>query len=123
ILALFPASAEAVFWQGLCLAREGQPDRAIAMLESAHQIGNRAFIDPPFYLGVLFYRQGRHQDSLRLLGEASRVDASCPFLAWRGGLSMIASGRDPRMTLPAFQRALRPKGVPLSLPTPHRTSV
>src|SRR5262249_36916067 len=96
------------------------PERAIAMRASPHQIGNRAFIDPPFYLGVLFYRQGRHQDSLRLLGEASRVDASCPFVAWQVGLSMIASGGDPGMTLRGFQRALGAKGVPPWLPTPRR---
>src|SRR5262245_47728612 len=47
ILTLNPASTEAVFWQGLCQVREGQTERAITMLENAHQIGNRAFIDPP----------------------------------------------------------------------------
>src|SRR5204863_1666114 len=115
ILVLNPASAEAVFWQGLCLAREGQTDRAIAMLESSHQIGNRAFIDPPFYLGVLLYRQGRAQDALKVLGDASRVDASCPFVAWQVGQAMVVSGADPGMALRVLQRALGPKGFPLWL--------
>ncbi|MBI1917924.1 MAG: tetratricopeptide repeat protein [Planctomycetes bacterium] len=123
ILVLNPASAEAVFWQGLCLAREGQTDRAIAMLESAHQIGNRAFIDPPFYLGVLLYRQGRAQDALKVLAEASRVDTACPFVAWQVGQAMVVSGGDPGMAVRVLQRALGPKGFPLWLQSPHRAWV
>src|SRR5262245_46477207 len=123
VLALQPAAAEAVFWQGLALAREGQPARAAPALEKAHQVGNRAFIDPPFYLGVLLYRQGRPQDSLRLLAEANRVDASCPFVAWQVGLSMVASNSDPGMALRVLQRALGPRGLALWLPAPHRAWV
>jgi tetratricopeptide (TPR) repeat protein len=123
VLALQPDAPEPLFWQGLCLAREGRIDQAIAVLENVHRVANRQFIDPPFYLGVLLYRQGKAQESLRMLAEANRVDANCPFVAWQMGQAMVAAGNDAGMALRVLQRALGPRGLPLWLAMPHRAWV
>jgi tetratricopeptide (TPR) repeat protein len=120
VLAVQPTAAEAMFWQALCQLREGQSDQAVRSLENAHQAGNRQYIDPPLYLGILFHRQGRPQDSLRLLAEANRVDAGCPFVAWQMGQAMVAAGGDSAMAVRVLQRALGPKGLSMWLPMPAR---
>ena len=123
VLAIQPTAAEAMFWQALCQIREGQSELAARSLENAHQAGNRQYIDPPLYLGILFYRQGRPQDSLRLLAEANRVDAGCPFVAWQMGQAMVAAGGDSAMAMRVLQRALGPKGLSMWLPAPVRAWV
>ena len=119
VLAIQP-SAEAVFWQGLCQVREGLSEQAVQSMETAHKLGGRQFIDPPFYLGVLFARQGRPQDALRMLGDANRIDASCPFIGWQMGQSLVAAGGDSATAVRVLQRALGPKGLSLWLPAPAR---
>jgi tetratricopeptide (TPR) repeat protein len=120
VLTLQPASAEAFFWLGMCAARENALDQTLAALEKAHQTGNKQFIDPPFYLGVVMHRTGRPQDALRILAEANRVDPGCPFVAWQVGISLVATGGDSGMAVRVLQKALGPKGLPLWLTTPHR---
>ncbi len=123
VLALQPGAAEAYFWQGLCLVREGQPDRAMALLDNAHQVGGKQHIDPPLYMGILLHRQGRPQEALRLLAEANRVDAGCAFVAWQMGQSMVAAGGDANMAVRVLQKALGPRGLALWLAAPHRAWV
>ena len=120
VLAIQPTAAEAMFWQALVQVREGQAELAVRSLENAHQAGNRQYIDPPLYLGILFYRQGRPQESLRILGEANRVDAGCPFVGWQMGQAMVAAGGDSAMAVRVLQRSLGPKGLGLWLPMPIR---
>jgi tetratricopeptide (TPR) repeat protein len=120
ILALQPASAEVFFWRALLLAREGPVDQAMTALDRAHQLGNKQNIDPPLYMGVLLHRQGKPQDALRVLAEANRVDAGCPFVAWQMGLSMVAAGGDSGMAVRILQKALGPKGLPLWGQVPNR---
>jgi tetratricopeptide (TPR) repeat protein len=121
--ALQPASAEVHFWKALCLAREGPMDQAMASLDQAHQLGNRQHIDPPLYMGVLLHRQGKPQEALRVLAEANRVDAACPFVALQMGLSMVASGGDSGIAVRVLQKALGPRGLPMWGGTPHRAWV
>ena len=104
----------------LAQVREGQAELAVRSLENAHQAGNRQYIDAPLYLGILFYRQGRPQDALRILGEANRVDAGRPFVGWQMGQATVAAGGDSATAVRVLQRALGPKGLGLRLPTPIR---
>jgi len=122
-LRLQPASAEVSFWKAICAAREGPVEQAVALLDQAHQLGNRQHIDPPLYMGVLLHRQGKPQEALRILAEANRVDAGCPFVAWQMGLSMLASGGDNNMAIRVLQKAVGPKGLGLWAPSPQRAWV
>lgn len=122
-LALQPASAEVCFWRAMLLAREGPAEQALAAFDQAHQAGNKQNIDPPLYMGVLLHRQGKPQDALRILGEANRVDANCPFVAWQMGVSMVAAGGDSGMAVRILQKALGPKGLQMWLPWPARAWV
>lgn len=120
VLALQPGSAEAMFWQALCQVRSGQIDQAVKSLESAHQVANKQFIDPPLYLGALLHKQAKPQDALKVLADANRIDASCPFVAWQMGLSMVAAGGDGTIAARVLQKAVGPKGLGMWLKTPPR---
>jgi tetratricopeptide (TPR) repeat protein len=114
---------EGLFWQGLCQVRQGQFDQARESLTRAFEQAGKQIIDPAFYLGVLLHRLGRPQEALRYLGEANRVDATCPFVTWQMGVSMIAAGGDSGLALRALQRALGPRGLPLWANQPERVWV
>ena len=43
----------------------------MALLDQAHQLGNRQHIDPPLYMGVLLHRQGKPQEELRCFVQLS----------------------------------------------------
>ncbi len=119
-LTLQPGCAEAFFWRGLCEVREGRTEDAVQTLETAHRHSNKQFLDPPLYLGILLARQGRPQDSLRLLAEANRVDAGCPFVGLQMGLSLVAGGGDSSMALRVLQKAMGTRGLSLWQGTPQR---
>jgi tetratricopeptide (TPR) repeat protein len=114
---------EAWFWRGLCHARQGQTDAALAALTTAFEGSGRQVLDPAFYLGVLLHRQGRPQEALRYLGEANRADASCPFVTWQMGISLVAAGGDSGLAVRALQRALGPRGLSLWVSQPERVWV
>lgn len=122
-LKLQPASAEVYFWRAIQQAREGPVEKVLSDLDQAHQLGNKQHIDPPLYLGVLLQRQGKSQDALRVLADANRVDAACPFVALQMGLALVSSGGDSAIALRVLQRALGPKGLPLWKPRPERAWV
>ena len=83
---------EALFWQAMCLLREGQPDKARAVLAS---IPEQPFLDPPYYLGMLMLRAGEATEAVRRLSTAHRLDPNCPFLNWQLGRAMVEAGSDP----------------------------
>jgi TolA-binding protein len=114
---------EASFWQGLCLLREGEDDKARAALSAAHEGAGGKVIDPPFYLGVLLHRLGQPQEALRFLAEANRVDGNCPFVTWQMGVSLMAAGGDSGLALRALQRAMGARGLSMWLPHPERVWV
>jgi tetratricopeptide (TPR) repeat protein len=114
---------EASFWQALCLLRQDQAEQARSALTAAHEGVGRQMLDPALYLGILLHREGKPSDALRFLAEANRVDASCPFVTWQMGISLIAAGGDSGLALRALQRALGPRGLPLWLPQPERVWV
>jgi tetratricopeptide (TPR) repeat protein len=128
IFAMQTPCAEASFWQGLCQVRQGQIDAVLASLTEAHEqagrsqteSANEAVMDPAFYLGLLLYRQGKAQESLRYLAEANRVDAGCPFVTCQMGISLVAARGDSALALRALQRALGPRGFALWAERPHR---
>jgi tetratricopeptide (TPR) repeat protein len=109
-LALQSPCPEATFWQGLCLIRHGQAEAALTSLTAAHEQAGKRYLDPAFYLGVLLHRLGRAQEALRYLGEANRIDSSCPFVTWQMGLSLVAANGDSGLAMRALQRALGPRG-------------
>jgi tetratricopeptide (TPR) repeat protein len=111
---------EASFWQGLCLIRQQQIEPAMTALTAAHEQVGKRVLDPAFYLGVLLYRQGKAQESLRYLAEANRVDASCPFVTCQMGVSLVAAGGDSGLALRALQRSLGPRGFGLWAARPER---
>ena len=55
--------------------------------------------------------------------EANRVDASCPFITWQMGLSMVAAGNDPGLAVRALQRAVGPRGLGMWKDNPARAWV
>jgi tetratricopeptide (TPR) repeat protein len=112
--------AEASFWQGLCRIRRGQIEEAMAALTAAHEQIGKQYLDPAFYLGLLLYRQGKPQESLRYLAEANRVDSSCPFVTCQMGISLVAAGGDSGLALRALQRSLGPRGLGLWTERPDR---
>lgn len=131
IFAVQTPCAEASFWQGLCRIRQQRIDEAIAALTAAHeQVGRisgdrreaapTAVLDPAFYLGLLSYRQGKAQESLRFLAEANRIDAGCPFVTCQMGISLVAAGGDSGLALRALQRAMGPRGFGLWTARPDR---
>jgi len=128
---LLIASPETAFWQGLSYLRDGQPDKALACLQTsaegrapsgeAERRESRtssngsgpasSFLDPPLYLGALLLRRGQVKEALRLLTEANRLDSSCPFVTVQLGSAMIAAGGDAVLAVRALKRALGPKGI------------
>lgn len=123
LLKLQPDHAAGFFWQGLCLIRDGQLNRAAEALARSHQLGNRAFLDPPLYLGMVLHHQGKPQEALRPLADANRVDANCPFVPLQLGLSLIGAQGDAGLAARALQRALGPRGLTPWLATPQRAWV
>jgi tetratricopeptide (TPR) repeat protein len=131
IFAVQTPCAEASFWQGLCRIRQQQMEGAITALTAAHEQAGRpptdrsdagpaVVMDPAFYLGMLLYRQGKAQESLRYLAEANRIDAGCPFVTCQMGISLVAAGGDSGLALRALQRAMGPRGFGLWTARPDR---
>jgi len=123
IFAVQTPCPEASFWQGLCLIRQQQIEPAMAALTATHEQIGKQYLDAAFYLGLLLYRQGKAQESLRYLAEANRVDASCPFVTCQMGISLVAAGGDSGLALRALQRALGPRGFGLWTARPDRAWV
>jgi tetratricopeptide (TPR) repeat protein len=123
IFAVQTPCPEASFWQGLCLIRQQQIEPAMAALTAAHEQVGKQYLDAAFYLGLLLYRQGKAQESLRYLAEANRVDAGCPFVTCQMGISLVAAGGDSGLALRALQRALGPRGFGLWSARPDRAWV
>jgi tetratricopeptide (TPR) repeat protein len=123
IFALQTPCAEASFWQGLCLVRQGTLEAALHALGLAHEQVGKQVLDPAFYIGTLLHRQGQPQEGLRYLAEANRVDAGCPFVTWQMGISLVAAGGDSLLALKALQRALGPRGLGLWTTRPERAWV
>jgi Flp pilus assembly protein TadD len=123
IFAVQTPCPEASFWQGLCLLRQQQIEPALAALTAAHEQAGKQYLDAAFYLGLLLYRRGKAQESLRYLAEANRVDASCPFVTCQMGISLVAAGGDSGLALRALQRALGPRGFGLWANQPERSWV
>ncbi len=119
-LVLQPNIPEAHFWKGIGLVREGQLDQALVAFDQAHQFGNKQFIDPPLYIGMLLHKQGKPADALRILGEANRIDANCSFVAWQMGVSLTACGGDSGIAIRVLQKAIGARGLPMWLATPNR---
>jgi tetratricopeptide (TPR) repeat protein len=123
VFALQTPCAEASFWQGLCLIRQGHEEQALHALGLAHEQVSKQFLDPALYIGMLLHRQGRPQEGLRYLADANRVDAGCPFVTWQMGLSIVAAGGDSLLALRALQRAVGPRGLPQWANNPERAWV
>jgi tetratricopeptide (TPR) repeat protein len=123
IAAVQSPCAEASFWRGLCLIRRQEIEPAMAALTAVHEQTGKQYLDAAFYLGVLLYRQGKPQDSLRYLAEANRVDSSCVFVTCQMGVSLVAAGGDSGLVLRALQRALGPRGFGLWADRPDRAWV
>jgi tetratricopeptide (TPR) repeat protein len=123
VFALQTPCAEASFWQGLCLIRQGTLEPALHALGLAHEQMGKQVLDPAFYIGMLLHRQGQPQEGLRYLAEANRVDAGCPFVTWQMGISLVAAGGDSLLALKALQRALGPRGLGLWTTRPERAWV
>jgi tetratricopeptide (TPR) repeat protein len=141
-LDLQPAHAEALFWEALCRVRDGNPDQALAPLQTAREgVGTRV-LDPAFYQGALLLRLGRPQEAVRYLAEAHRIEAESPLVAWQLGMALIAAkeaqatGQAPaaeaktevrfselNLAIRALQRALGPQGLAQWLKTPQRVWV
>ncbi len=108
VFALQPICPEASFWQALCFIRQGHLEQAQAALMTSYEQSGKQFLDPALYLGALLHQMGKPQEGIRFLAEANRVDASCPFITWQMGLSMVAAGNDPGLAVRALQRLRRP---------------
>ena len=111
ILSLAPNHPAASFWDGLCHVREGRLDLAQQAFSTSHESGNKAFLDPPLYLGVLLRRQGRPQDALRSLADANRIDANCPFVPLHMGMAIVEANGDAGLASRALLRGLGNRGV------------
>ena len=92
----------------------------MAALQTAHEGGNKRFVDPPLYLGALFLRDGKPQDALRCLAEANRLEANCPLVTWQLGMALTAAGTDPAMAARTLQRALGSRGLGMWEKMPER---
>jgi tetratricopeptide (TPR) repeat protein len=106
-----PDCAEAYFWLGMCQARGGAVDLALASFEKSAALGNKRFVDPPLYQGALLLSQGRAQEALRCLGEANRVDSSCPLVTWQLGMALVSANGDCNLAVRALNRALGERGL------------
>jgi tetratricopeptide (TPR) repeat protein len=113
---------EAAFWQGMCHARIGNFDAALADLTAAHQQGQQRYLDPPLYLGALLLRRDRPQEALRYLAEANRTDGSCPLVTLQLGMAIVTAGGDSRIAIQALQKACGPRGLGLWLQEPVKAS-
>jgi tetratricopeptide (TPR) repeat protein len=122
-LAMQTPCPEASFWQGLCQLRQGNLDTALQTLTAVHEQVGKQFLDPAFYIGGLLHRLGRPQEGIRFLADANRVDASCPFVTWQMGISLVAAGGDSGLALRALQRALGPRGLEMWVKQPARVWV
>jgi tetratricopeptide (TPR) repeat protein len=120
LFALQPACPEASFWQGMCQIRLSELDRAQASLTTAFEQAGKQFLDPALYLGGLLHRLGRPQDAIRMLSEANKVDAGCPFVTWQMGVSLVAAHGDSGLAVRALQRAVGPRGLGIWLQAPER---
>jgi tetratricopeptide (TPR) repeat protein len=120
LLKIQPGSPVATFWQGLCHLRDGRVDLAASDFATSHEGGGRAFIDPPFYLGLLLLRQGKPQEALRALSEANRVDANCPLVTLHMGLALVAANGDAGLAVRALQRSLSQRGLLQWVKTPEK---
>jgi tetratricopeptide (TPR) repeat protein len=120
ILSLAPNHPAASFWDGLCHVREGRLDLAQQAFSTSHESGNKAFLDPPLYLGVLQRRQGRPQDALRSLADANRIDANCPFVPLHMGIAIVEANGDAGLASRALLRGLGNRGVTQWLKTPQK---
>jgi tetratricopeptide (TPR) repeat protein len=125
---LDPACAEASFWQGMCLVRDGRWDLARQLLNQSRELDlrhepARPAIDPLLYLGELSLREGQPADALRHLSEASRLDPQCPLVTVQLGIAMIAAGSDSQFALRALQRGLGPRGLTAWKQTPNAAYV
>ncbi len=123
VFAVQPVCPEASFWKALCLIRQGQLEPAQASLMTAFEQSGKQFLDPALYLGALLHQMGKPQEGIRFLAEANRVDASCPFITWQMGLSMVAAGNDPGLAVRALQRAIGPRGLGMWKDNPSRAWV
>ena len=123
VFAVQPECPEASFWKALCLIRQGQLEPAQAALMTAFEQSGKQFLDPALYLGALLHQMGKPQEGIRFLAEANRVDASCPFITWQMGLSMVAAGNDPGLAVRALQRAVGPRGLGMWKDDPARAWV
>jgi tetratricopeptide (TPR) repeat protein len=111
---------EATFWQGLCHVREGNLEAAMTALLASHEDGGKRCLDPPLYLGTLRIRTGRVQEGLRMLGEANRVESTCPLVSLELGVGMVAANGDSALASRALQRALGPRGLAPLAKQPQR---
>ena len=118
-----PSCPEASFWQGLCLVRQNQLEPALKVLTQVHEQVGKNYIDPAFYMGGVLHRLGRHQEAVRLLGEANRVDPNCPFVTLQMGLALVAASGDSSIAVRALQRAVGPRGLVLWQQNPQRAWV
>jgi tetratricopeptide (TPR) repeat protein len=123
VFAIQPTCPEATFWHGLCLIRQGQLEPAQSALMTAFEQSGKQFLDPALYLGALLHQMGKPQEGIRFLAEANRVDATCPFITWQMGLSMVAAGNDPGLAVRALQRAVGPRGLGMWKDNPSRAWV
>jgi tetratricopeptide (TPR) repeat protein len=123
VFAIRAPCPEGSFWLGLCQIRKGDTDAAAALLTASHEQSGKQFLDPGFYLGLLFHRRGQAQEALRYLAEANRVDGSCPFVTWQMGISLVAAGGDAGLAARALRRALGPRGLAMWLDAPERAWV
>jgi tetratricopeptide (TPR) repeat protein len=123
VFAVQPACPEASFWQALCLIRQGQLEAAQSALMTSFEQSGKQFLDPPLYLGALMHQMGKPLEGIRFLAEANRVDATCPFITWQMGLSMVAAGNDPGLAVRALQRAIGPRGLGMWKDNPARAWV
>ncbi|HEY7327315.1 MAG TPA: tetratricopeptide repeat protein [Gemmataceae bacterium] len=123
IFAVQTPCAAASFWQGLCRIRQQKIEEAMGALTAAHEQAGKQYLDTGFYLGLLLYRQGKAQESLRYLAEANRIDAGCPFVTCQMGISLVAAGGDSGLALRALQRAMGPRGFGLWTTRPDRAWV
>ncbi len=114
---------EASFWLGLSFLRQNKTDEALRALTTAYEQAGKQVLDPPLYLGMLHHQLGHPQEALKFLGEASRIDGTCPFVTFQLGLSAVAAGGDPLIALKALQRATGPRGLAMWLKTPERAWV
>lgn len=110
VLAVEPGCAEALFWQGVCHAREGQAGSALAYLKAAREACAAKILDPSLYLGGLLLRQKNAKEALPYLSEASRLAPGNLFAAWGLGMA-IANGGAETVALGALRRALKPDGL------------